>query len=61
MYLAMVTVIIEIIVKMIVMLMNKDNNKLQNFKVKKQKMNQRKRACPSILNAKRPNIYTYIN
>ena len=35
MYLAIVTVIIEIIMEMIVMLMNKDNNKQQYFKVKK--------------------------
>ena len=59
--LTIVTVIIEIIVKMIVMFMNKDNNKLQYFKVKKEIMNQSKSVSPSILNAKRPNIYTYIN
>ena len=41
--LTIVTVIIEIIVKMIVMFMNKDNNKLQYFKVKKEIMNQSKR------------------
>ena len=58
-YLIIVTVMIEIIVKMIVMLMNKDNNKQQYFKVKKQTMNQSKSACPSILNVKRPNIYTH--
>ena len=40
MYLMIVTVIIEIIVKVIVMRMNKDNNKQQYFKVKKQTMNQ---------------------
>ena len=34
MYLAIVTAIIEIIMKMIVMLMNKDNNKQQYFKSK---------------------------
>ena len=39
--------------------MNKDNNKQQCFKVKKQAMNQSKSACPSILNLKRPNIYTH--
>ena len=61
MYLAIVTVIIEIIMEMIVMLMNKDNNRQQYFKVKKQTMNQSKSACPSILNVKRPNIYTHIN
>ena len=61
MYLAIVTVIIEIIMKMIVMLMNKDNNKQQYFKVKKQTMNQSKSACPTILNVKRPNMYTHIN
>ena len=61
MYLIIVIVIIEIIVKMIVMVMNKDNNKQQYFKVKKQTMNQSKSACPSILNVKRPNIYTHIN
>ena len=43
--------------EMIVMLMNKDNNKY--FKVKKQTMNQCKSACPSILNVKRPNLYTH--
>ena len=58
MYLTIVTVIIEIIMKRIVLLMNKDN-KWQYFKVKKQTMNQSKRACPSILNVKRPNIYTH--
>ena len=42
MYLTIVTVIIEIIMKMIVMLMNEDNNKWQYFKVKKQTMNQSK-------------------
>ena len=60
MYLAIVTVTIEIIMEMIVMLMNKDN-KQQYFKVKKQTMNQSKSACPSILNLKLPNIYTYYN
>ena len=47
--------------KMIVMLMNKDNNKQQYFKVKKQTMNQNESARPSILNVKRSNIYTHIN
>ena len=61
MYLAIVTVTIEIIMEMIVMLMNKDNNKEQYFKVKKQTRNQCKSACPSILNVKRPNIYIHIN
>ena len=61
MYLAIVTVMIEIIMEMIVMLINKDNNKQQYFKVKKETMNQSKSACPSILNVKRPNIYTHIN
>ena len=61
MYLVIVTVMIEIIMEMIAMLMNKDNNKQQYFKVKKQTMNQSKSACPSILNVKRPNIYTHIN
>ena len=61
MYLTIVTVIIEIIVKMIVMFMNKDNNKQQYFKVKKQTLNQSKSAYPSILNVKRPNMYTHIN
>ena len=61
MYLAIVTVMIEIIMEMIAMLMNKDNNKQQYFKVKKQTMNQSKSACPSILNVKRLNIYTHIN
>ena len=60
MYLAIVTVTIEIIMEMIVMLMNKDN-KQQYFKVKKQTMNQSKSACPSILNVKQPNIYTHVN
>ena len=58
MYLIIVTVIIEIVVKMIVRLMNKDN-KWQYFKVKKQTINQSKSACPSILNVKGPNIYTH--
>ena len=61
MYLAIVTVMIEITMEMIVMLINKDNNKQQYFKVKKETMNQSKSACPSILNVKRPNIYTNIN
>ena len=61
MYLIVVTVIIEILVKMIVMLMNKDKNKHQYFEVKKQTINQSKSVCPSILNIKRPNIYTHIN
>ena len=61
MYLAIVTVMIEITMEMIVMLINKDNNKQQYFKVKKETMNQSKSACPSILNVKRPNIYTHIN
>ena len=43
------------------MLMNKDKNKHQYLEVKKQTMNQSKSACPSILNIKRPNIYTHIN
>ena len=34
MYLAIVTVIIEIIMEMIIMFMNKDNNKKQYFKSK---------------------------
>ena len=61
MYLAIVTVIIEIIMEMIVMFMNKDiiNNNIS--KVKKQTMNQSKSACPSILNFKLPNIYTHKN
>ena len=46
---------------MIVMLMNKDNDKQQYFKVKKVTLNQSKSTCPSILNVKRPNIYTHIN
>ena len=61
MYLIIVTVITEIIVKMIVMLMNKDNDKQQYFKVKKVTLNQSKSTCPSILNVKRPNIHTHIN
>ena len=61
MYLAIVTVIIEITMEMIKMFMNKDNNKQQYFKVKKQTMNQSKSVCPCILNVKRPNIYTRIN
>ena len=44
MYLIIVTVITEIIVKMIVMFMNKDNNKQQYFEVKKQTLNQSKSA-----------------
>ena len=61
MYLAIVTVMKEIIMEMIAMLMNKDNNKQQYFKVKKKAMNQSKSACPSIFNVKRLNIYTHIN
>ena len=34
------------------MLMNKDYNKQQYFKVKKQAMNNCKTVCPSILNVK---------
>ena len=49
------------VMEMIVMLMNKDNNKEQYFKVKKQTRNQCKSACPCILNVKRSNIYTHIN
>ena len=41
---------------MIVMLMNKDNDKQQYFKVKKVTLNQSKSTFPSILNVKRPNI-----
>ena len=44
MYLIIITVIIEIIVKIIEMLTNKDN-KQQYFKLKKQRMNQSKSAC----------------
>ena len=44
MFLTIVTVIIEIIMKMIVMLINKDNNEWQYFKVKRQTMNQRKKC-----------------
>ena len=53
------------IVKLTVMLMNNNNNnnnnKKQYFHVKKQTLIQSKSACPSILNVKRPNIYTHIN
>ena len=57
----MVTVTIEIIAEMIVMLMSKDNNKEQYFKIKKQTMNESKSACPSMLNVKRSNTCTHIN
>ena len=53
-----ITVIIEIIVKVTVILMNNNNNK-QNFHVKKQILIQSKRTHPSILNVKRPNIDTH--
>ena len=49
MHLIIVTVIIEIKVKMIVMLMNKDNNKQQYFQVKKQTLNQSKSASTGTL------------
>ena len=61
MYFTIVTVTIEIIMEMIVMLVNKDNNKWQYFIVKKQTMNQCKSVCPSVLNVKRPNIYIHVN
>ena len=66
-YLIIITVIIEIIVKMTVMLinsnnnMNNNNNNKQYFYVKKQTLIKSKSVCPSILNVKRPNIYTHIN
>ena len=63
-YLAIITVTIEIIVKMTVMLMNDNNNnnnsKKQYFNVKKQTLIKSKSACPSILNVKRPNIHINI-
>ena len=50
------------------MLMNKNNSNNNNnnnnkhyFHVKKQTLIQSKSACPSIVNVKRPNIYTHIN
>ena len=68
-YLLIIIVIIEIIVKMTVMLMNSNNNNNSNnsnnnkqcFYVKKQRLIQSKSACLSLLNVKRPNIYTHIN
>ena len=40
---------------------NDNNNNKQYLHVKKQTLIQSKSACPSILNVKRPNIYTHIN
>ena len=60
MYLTIVSVIIEIIMKMIVMLMNKDDNNNISKKTKnKETMNQSISASPSILNEKRPNTYAH--
>ena len=55
-YLIIITVIIEITVKMTIMFTNNNSNnnnsKKQYFHVKKQTLIQNKSACPSILNVK---------
>ena len=54
----MIIVIIVLIMKMIVMLMNKDGNKKQYFWVKKHWMKV-KAPCLSTLNLKQPNMETH--